>query len=107
MTLGLSVSGHMSTIPVTRDSTIQNSESIPIVWIQGCYKNGASLRWKIYIYYHHGLKARLLDIDCFASFCPDHKHEEEDDGPDGSPRQLEDHFRVGDEDEAGAGVDDL
>ena len=30
-TLGLSCSGHMSTMPVTRDSTIQNSESMPMV----------------------------------------------------------------------------
>ena len=30
-TFGLSCSGHMSTMPVTRDSTIQNSESMPMV----------------------------------------------------------------------------
>ena len=30
-TLGLSCSGHMSTMPVTRDSTMQNSESMPMV----------------------------------------------------------------------------
>ena len=31
LTFGLSCSGHMSTMPVTRDSTMQNSESMPMV----------------------------------------------------------------------------
>ena len=35
----LSFSGHMSTIPVTRDSTMQNSLSMPIVWNE-------SMQWK-------------------------------------------------------------
>ena len=36
----LSFSGHMSTIPVTRDSTMQNSLSMPIVWNE-------SMQWKV------------------------------------------------------------
>ena len=36
-----------------------------------------------------------------------HQHDEERDGPDGASWKLQDHLRVGDEDQAWAGVDNI